>query len=64
MNYFLKIVSIFFGIIFIVNIFPLIFNFLNIKFSSYSIYMYWVIALMIMFIILPSNKNDILKVKN
>lgn len=64
MNYFLKIVSIFFGIIFIVNIFPLIFNFLNIKFSSYSIYMYWVIALMIMFIILPSNKNNILKIKN
>lgn len=60
MNYFIKIVGIFFAIIFIVNIFPLIFNFLNIKFSSYSIYMYWIIALMIMFAILPQNKNNIL----
>jgi hypothetical protein len=60
MKYFLRILFSIFFIIFFVNILSLIFNFLGVKFSSYSIYMFWIIALIILSIFLPPQKKDIL----
>lgn len=38
----------------------MMFNFLDIKFSSYSLYMFWIIALVILSIFLPFQKKNIL----
>ena len=38
----------------------MLFNFLDIKFSTYSLYMFWIIALVILSIILPFQKKNIL----
>ena len=53
MNYFLRILFSIFFVILLVNILPMMFNFLDIKFSSYSLYMFWIIALVILSIFLP-----------
>ena len=60
MNYFLRILFSIFFVILLVNILPKMFNFLDIKFSSYSLYMFWIIALVILSIFLPFQKNNIL----
>lgn len=60
MNYFMRILFSIFFIIFLVNVLTLIFNFLGIKFSSYSIYLFWIIALIILSAILPFDKKSIL----
>jgi|AACY02.14.fsa_nt_gi hypothetical protein len=60
MNYLLRILFSIFFLILLVNILPMMFNFLDIKFSSYSLYMFWIIALVILSIFLPFQKKNIL----
>ena len=60
MNYFLRILASIFFVILLVNILPMMFNFLNIKFSSYSLYMFWIIGIIILSIFLPPQKKNIL----
>jgi hypothetical protein len=60
MNYFLRILFSIFFVILLVNILPILFNFLDIKFSSYGLYMFWIIALVILSIFLPFQKKNIL----
>lgn len=53
MNLFNKIMYGSFSILFMIIVIPLIFNFLNISFASYSIYLAWFIVLIILFLFLP-----------
>ena len=36
-------------------IFPLIFNFMNIQQSVYQIYLYWMTAIIVLYLVLPEN---------
>tara|TARA_B100000963_G_scaffold361791_1_gene399683 strand:+ start:3202 stop:3426 length:225 start_codon:yes stop_codon:yes gene_type:complete len=36
-------------------IFPLIFNFMNIEQSVYQIYLYWMTAIIVLYLVLPEN---------
>lgn len=51
-----------FSIILLINILPILFNFLDIKFSTYGIYMFWIIALVILSIFLPFKKYNVLNI--
>lgn len=46
------------GIIILTYILSVLFNFLGIDFSTYGNYLLWVIALIIFFMVLPSNKGS------
>jgi hypothetical protein len=51
-----------FFIILLIYLLPILFNFLDIKFSTYGIYMFWIIALVILSIFLPFKKYNVLNI--
>jgi len=56
---FTKILYILVGIIILTMLLSLVFNFLGIEFASYGNYLLWLIALVIFYIVLPSNESSI-----
>jgi hypothetical protein len=56
---FTKIIYILLGIIILTMLISLVFNFLGIEFATYGNYLLWLIALVIFYIVLPSNDNSI-----
>ena len=59
MNNFIKIILYILGILFFMYATTAIMGFFSVGFSTYATYMFWVVALMIFFIVLPGKTSPI-----
>lgn len=56
---FSQIMYILLGLIVMIMLISLVFNFLGIEFASYGNYLLWLIALVVFYIVLPSNSSSV-----